>query len=209
MIRYAYIIDGDSFVAAELATFSEHAGFAVKHYGSMRRFGAAMATLPPGVAMIEMTLPDGDGLALIERLRTEACPHVPVGMSATGGVSLAVEAMRAGAFHYLEKPIQMVRLTAVLHEASLKLSQSRSVQHRRQSARSMIDSLTPRQRQILRGMVDGLRNEEIAQTMGLTRRTVETYRHSMLERLQVGSSLDAVKMAVEGGISNWASDAPA
>lgn len=202
MTRRAYIVDDDLANSAVLASYAEHAGFAVKMFRSIRQFRAAAADLAPGVVIVELDLPDGNGLSIIKHIRDNALALTAIGMSATGGVAAAVEAMRAGAFHFLEKPIQMAALTAVLHDGFLSLSQAVETLQRRQLARSMVNALTPRQRQILHGMVAGLRNEDIAREMGLTRRTVETYRGRLLERLKVESSIQAIKLAIDGGLED-------
>lgn len=198
--RQVYIVASDHAAAGEFAAVAAHAGFETAIFGSGRMFQQISRDLQSGVALIEMQADDATGLRIIEQFKRENGPHVPIGTSSDANVKLAVNAMRAGALHYIPRPCNADELVAALHEAHLKLLELASTAVRTSAAKDLVDCLTARQREILRGLVSGERNSAMSARLGLSRRTVETYRRNMMERLQATTVGDAVRIGLEGGI---------
>lgn len=199
MNRHAYIVGGDQQMAAEVMAAASHAGFETALFGSRAMLNSLMPGLAPGVMVVDINLPDGDGVELIAAVRRDGI-HLPVGIADTADVPAAVRAMRAGAVNFFVRPCKMVDLVNALHEAHLQLGQLIDEHGRRATARQAVADLTPRQRQILEGLVNGERNETISRRLGLSRRTVESYRKRMMERLAATSVADAVRVGLDAGL---------
>lgn len=196
----AYILTSDPAVSVEFSALSSHAGFETIVFSSGGAFLDLFRELTRGVAVIDMNLPDDSALGIMAMLQREKFYHVPIGTSDQPDVRLAVAAMRTGAVHFLHRPLISGELGAALHEAQLKLGEISSTNDRRTAARALIDSLTTRQREVLRGLVSGERNLAMAERLGLSARTIETYRKNMMTRLGADSVAEAVRIGLDGGI---------
>jgi two-component system response regulator FixJ len=145
-------------------------------------------------------MPGMSGIELLRRLR-ELNVAVPViVVTGHGDVALAVEAMKIGAVDFLEKPFDDEVLMASV-DAALRQQDGQS---RRQSERAEIESrvaaLSPRERDVLGGLVAGRANKQIAYDLGISPRTVEIYRANLMNKMQAGSLSDLVRMALIVGI---------
>lgn len=169
-------------------------GFECETYPSGSDF-LGRAKLDRGVILLDLTLADLDGFAVLEELGRRNCPLAVIIVSGHGNISAAVEAMKLGATDFLEKPCDDVRLITAI-ERALAISKSSADELVGQAAATgKVDSLTPRQRQILLGMVAGQSNKMMARDLGLSPRTVETHRSHMLERLGASNASDAIRLA--------------
>ena len=145
-------------------------------------------------------MPGMDGLELQRRL-ARSHPELPViFMTGHGDVPMAVEAMRRGALDFVEKPFEHQALLARVREALTLAVRRREELARRRLARSLLAGLSPREREVLRLVVQGRLTKQVAAELGISVRTAEVHRARLLHKLGVSSTPELVRLALEGGI---------
>jgi two-component system, LuxR family, response regulator FixJ len=194
-----HVVDDDVEVRQSLSFLLATAGFAVRLYESGGAFLEAARTPPAGVVLTDVRMPGIDGLELLRRLRSAGSALPVVVMTGHADVPMAVEAMKEGAFDFLEKPfddellIGTIKAALAAHErAAYRQGQSAEIQTR-------IGSLSERERQVLEGLVSGKPNKVIAHDLGISPRTVEIHRANVMSKMQAGSLSELVRMALLAG----------
>lgn len=195
-----HIIDDDEGLRESLAFLLRTAGIEGKTYAGAKAFLDALPDLSLSCVITDVRMPDMSGIDLLRRLK-ELKVSVPViVITGHGDVTLAVEAMKIGAVDFLEKPFDDEVLLASV-DAALR---QRDGQAKRDSERAEIESrvaaLSPRERDVLGGLVAGRANKQIAFDLGISPRTVEIYRANLMNKMQAGSLSDLVRMALVIGI---------
>jgi two-component system response regulator FixJ len=195
-----HVIDDDDGLRESLAFLLRASGIDVETFASAIAFLDALPNVQPRCVITDVRMPEIGGLDLLRRLR-ELQVKVPV-IVITGhaDVPLAVEAMKAGAMDFLEKPFDDEVLLASVRWA-LKRQDGEA---KRDAERAVIDarlaSLSNRERDVLGGLVAGRANKQIAYDLGISPRTVEIYRANLMDKMQAGSLSDLVRMALIAGI---------
>lgn len=198
-----HVIDDDEPVRRGLAMLLRSAGIPVETYASGTAFLDAVPGLGEdiGCVLTDIRMPDLDGVELLRRLRARGFRRPVVVMTAHGDVPTAVEAMRAGAFDFIEKPFDDEGLLAILKEAlALRGSPPWAAglaDPAVAEAAARIAALSPREREVLERLMAGKPNKAIANELGLSPRTVEVHRARLMARLGVGSVAEAVRLAVQ------------
>lgn len=195
-----YIVAPQASHAAAFLALAGHSGFEAVMFSSAQQFADNFRNLDRGVAIIDMHASDYPSMSLISLLKRGGYYHLPIGSSDDVSVRLGVEAMRAGAVNYLLQPLRSEEVSSALHEAYLSLVQIKTTDRRRQTAQAQIKLLTRRQKDILLGLMAGERNSDMSARLGLSQRTVEGHRKSMMERLGAASMADAVRVGLDGGL---------
>ncbi|MFZ0423324.1 MAG: response regulator FixJ [Xanthobacteraceae bacterium] len=195
-----HVIDDDEALRESLTFLLRSAKHDVRSYASAKAFLDALPEASLGCIITDVRMPGMSGIELLRRLR-ELNVAVPViVVTGHGDVALAVEAMKIGAVDFLEKPFDDEVLMASV-DAALRQQDGQS---RRQSERAEIESrvaaLSPRERDVLGGLVAGRANKQIAYDLGISPRTVEIYRANLMNKMQAGSLSDLVRMALIVGI---------
>jgi two-component system response regulator FixJ len=194
-----YLIDDDEAVRESLALLLEARGLPVQTFASGSEFLAAAPSLVPGCVVTDMRMPEMDGLELLQQLRERNLRLPVIVMTAHGEVSLAVQALKAGAADFIEKPFPGdVLLDAVL--SALKVI-DRTQQQDTDIAEinGRIASLTSREREVMGQLVAGNQNKVIAYNLGMSPRTVEVHRARVMAKMQARSLSTLVRMAVSVG----------
>jgi two-component system, LuxR family, response regulator FixJ len=189
-----HVVDDDQGVRDSLVFLLQSAGFAVRAYASAAAFLAAAPGLGSGCLLTDVRMPEMDGLALQRHLAALGGSLAVVVMTGHADVPIAVEALKAGARDFLEKPFDDDRLLAVVREA---LAASQRAQEERQAnadVATRFASLTPREREVLQRLVTGLPNKTIAYDLGTSPRTVEVQRARVMEKMGARSLADLVRM---------------
>jgi two-component system response regulator FixJ len=187
-----HIVDDDAAVRRSLQRLLSAAGLETVTYDSALALLAAMPLPPGGCLLLDIKMPEMDGLELQARLKRLDF-HLPViVMTGHGDVQTAVRAMKAGAVDFIEKPFDEEPLFTAIDAA---LEPERGDPEIAEAARRIAE-LTPRERQVLEALVDGHSNKVIAVSLGLSVRTVEVHRAHMLERLGARCLAEAVRLAV-------------
>jgi two-component system response regulator FixJ len=191
-----HVIDDDAAVRGSLTFLFEAAGFPVQSYGSAAAFLDAVATLGAGCVLTDVRMPDFDGLALQRRL-TELGVAMPViVMTGHADVPIAVQALKEGAFDFIEKPFDDERLLAAVRGALEAGRQRWGKAAELEAVTTRLASLTPREREVLVGLVAGNPNKTIAYDLGTSPRTIEVHRARVMEKMQARSLAELVRMVL-------------
>ena len=193
--RTIYVVDDDAGVRRSLEQLLDAEGFAVMAFDSATAFLEAALGLAPGCILLDVRMPEMDGLELQERLRDLDIALPVVIMTGHGDVPTAVKAMKAGAADFLEKPYSDGDLLGAIERALGRKGSPIADRDVVEAAR-LIASLSPREREVLNALVSGRPNKLIAFDLGISKRTVEVHRARMMKRLGVRQFAEAIRMAV-------------
>lgn len=200
MIRTIYIIDDDDAVRASLhSLLSVHSDRVIRSYRSGDAFLEEVGDLDPGVVLLDFHMPGSSGLDVLQALG-RGPRFVPIILTGQGNVATAVQAMKAGALDFVEKPYDAETLMEVIDHAFAQLEQGGEVAARVQKAKAKIALLSPRETDTLKGLIEGQSNKVIAYELEISPRTVEIYRANLMEKLDVRSLSEALRIAFAAGM---------
>jgi two-component system response regulator FixJ len=193
-----HLIDDDEDVRRALAFLLGTAGFAIKVYDSATSFLEKSDGAISGCIVSDVRMPGLDGLQLLRKLKETGAKVPVIVMTGHADVMLAVEAMKAGAVDFIEKPFPDERLLAAIEAA---LARQEVAQPTGQAARirERMASLSPREREVLDGLLAGHPNKTIAYDLGLSPRTVEVHRANVMTKMGASSLSELVRMALQAG----------
>lgn len=191
-----HLIDDDEAVRQALAFLLATAGHAVRVYESAEAFLAVATVAQAGCIVSDVRMPGMDGIALQRRLREIGIPLPVVIMTGHADVPLAVEAMKAGAVDFIEKPFDDEVLLSAIRIALSRQDAASQRDTEKKRTRSKIDSLSERERQVLGGLVAGHPNKTIAYDLELSPRTVEVHRANLMNKMGAASLSDLVRMVL-------------
>jgi two-component system response regulator FixJ len=198
--RVIHILDDDAAVRRSLERLLRSAGFEFVSYETPFALLDAAPLLARGCLLLDVRMPGMDGLELQVRLNELGIDVPVVVMTAQGNVQIAVKAMQAGAVDFLEKPFDDIRLFAAI-ERALAEDAHMDLVREAVGAALRISALSPRERQILDGLLAGHPNKVTAAQLGLSVRTVEGHRARMLERLGIKGVAEAIRLAVMANLA--------
>ncbi len=194
----AYVLDADPTVYHMLRSIARPRGVLVEPYASADEYFQLCDPTQSGCIFVDLKVPGSGGLALLERLRREGI-HLPViVVSVCGAVRAVVEAMRAGAVDYLQKPCDEGRLAEALDEALRWNAQNHQDILDRLKVRRRLGRLSAGERQVLDLLLRGLSNKEIAHQLKLSVRGVEARRSKMMDTMRATSLADLLRQAISG-----------
>lgn len=200
--RLVHVVDDDQGMRESLSFLlgTSH-GFEVETHGSGLVFLGRLPTLRPGCVLLDIHMPDINGLEVQEQLNARDCSMPVILLTGRADVGLAVRAMKAGAFDFIEKPIDDGPLVAAIEAAFAELDALAERETRTREAVALVERLTPRERDVLEQLLAGHANKMIAYNLGLSARTVEIHRANMMDRLGVRSLSEAIRLAVAAGVT--------
>ncbi|MGO4714070.1 response regulator FixJ [Bradyrhizobium sp. 2TAF24] len=195
-----YVIDDDPAMRDSLDFLLGSAGFQVTLFETASSFLEALPEVAFGCVVSDVRMPGIDGIELLKRLKGTKKALPIIVMTGHGDIPLAVEAMRLGALDFLEKPFEDERLIGMI-EAALVAGKS-NAQDEAATAEivARIASLSPRERQVMEGLVAGLSNKQIARDYDISPRTIEVYRANVMTKMQANSVSELVRFAIRGGL---------
>ena len=193
--RRVYLVDDDPAVRRSVGFMLKTSGFEVRTYESGVELLKQAASLEPGCILLDIRMPEMDGLEVQQALRKRGVAHPVIIMTGHGDVSLAVQAMKAGAVDFIEKPFEKAVLLAALGLAVDHVRRSEVSRERASDAEVRLQALTPREREVLDGLAQGLPNKTIAYDLGISPRTVEIHRANLMTKLGVRSLSEALRIA--------------
>jgi len=197
--RVVHIVDDDAAVRQSLAFLLSSAGLAVRLYDSATAFLAGLASVKGGCLITDMRMPDMTGLELLHALKARACGLPAIVITGHGDVALAVEAMKAGAVDFIEKPFDE---EAILHAVQAALERGSEGEGGDAPAiAARLASLSERERQVLEGLIAGHPNKTIAYDLGISPRTVEVYRANLMTKMEARSLSELIRMAILGKVA--------
>ena len=191
-----HIIDDDDDARDSLAFLLSTADVEVHVYESAVAFLKALPQVTGGCIITDVRMPEIDGMELLRRLHESGASLPVIMMTGHGDVPLAVEAMRLGAIDFLEKPFDDDTLLASVRMALSKNREDSEQELRKAEVKERLASLSPREQQVLDGLVAGHPNKTIAFDLGISARTVEVYRANVMTKMQARSLSELVRMAL-------------
>ena len=195
-----YIVDDDEAVRDSLSVLLESRTYAVKSFGSAPEFLAAAPSLPVGCLIVDIRMPEMDGLELQRCLTGRGLYFPLIVITGHGDVPLAVRAMKAGAVDFIEKPFTS---EAILNSLDMALSRLAAPSERdptATAAAAKLVLLSPREREVLEGLLAGLPNKTIAYDLAISPRTVEIHRARVMDKMGVRSLSELVRLALAAGM---------
>lgn len=200
-MRSIYIVDDDQAVRQSLHGFlAEQPNLAIRMFGSGDDLLEALTPDDRGVVLLDYQMPGRNGLETLAALIDRGGNFVTIMLTGEGDISLAVQAMKAGAADFMEKPYDPHLLLERLELAFQTLDRSSRVAERQESARGRIARLSPREHEVLLGLIEGRANKVIAHQLDLSPRTVEIYRANMMDKLGVNNLPEALRLAYAAGV---------
>lgn len=191
-----HVIDDDEAVRDSLRFMLESNGHRVVLHVSADAFLAATGTDGPGAIVTDVRMPGRSGMELLAALKASHVCTPVIMMTGHGDIPLAVEAMRAGAIDFIEKPFDDSRLLAALETARAIASDQDALRARRGEVEKRIATLSGREKDVLAGLVAGRANKVIAHDLGISPRTVEVYRANVMTKMKATSLSELVRMAL-------------
>ena len=198
--RLVHIIDDEEPVRRSMAFMLKTSGFAVSVWeNGVACLREAKAT-DAGCVLLDIRMPEMDGLEVQRDMAAHGLAMPVIVLTGHGDIATAVLAMRQGAIDFLEKPFEKAALLAALDRGFGTLDRREVASTSAQEARVRIAALTPREQDILRGLVRGHPNKTIAFDLGISARTVEVHRAHVMTKLGVHSLSDALRLAFAAGM---------
>jgi two-component system response regulator FixJ len=197
-----HIVDDDFAMCDSLELLLATRGYETRVFRSGAEILQAASFLPFGCLLVDLQMPEMDGLQLLDRLRARAIGYPTVVMTGFGNVSIAVKAMRAGALDFVEKPFSDETIFASI-ELALAAATAAPVDTglNREIVAQRITRLSRREHEVMTRLVAGNSNKVAALTLGLSYRTVEIHRARVMEKMQARSLSELVRLAIAAGIN--------
>jgi two-component system response regulator FixJ len=188
------VVEDDDAMRDSMIAVLSSAGYQVRAYWHVEEFLANRPEQETGCVLSDVQMPGLDGLALLRMMRAEGSTLPVVLITAHGGVPMAVEAMKAGAVDFLEKPYSVDTLLAAVESALQARARDTNSQEESRTARRKLESLTPRERDVLERLINGNSNKAVAAQLGLSPRTVEFHRAHIMSKTDAKSLPDLVRL---------------
>lgn len=208
MAKLIYLIDDDEIVRESAAFLLKANGYTVEQFSSGEAFLAVANAVEPGCIMLDLQMPGLDGHQTQEALNEKGIRFPVLILTGMGDIDRAVRAMKNGAFEFIEKPYVEEHLLTTLDNAFGELDRRVNEFGKLDDAKVKIAKLSNRERQVMQGLLDGLPNKLIAYRLGLSIRTVESFRATLMEKLSVRTVSAAVRLAMVAGLPSYSEEHP-
>jgi FixJ family two-component response regulator len=191
-----YVVDDDAAVRDSLRWLMDSVGLRVAEFASGEAFLKAITPQHPGCVVLDLRMPELGGLAVYQRLRQRGIELPVIVISGHGDVAVAVRALKSGVVDFIEKPFNDQELLDCVQQAMRRDSDQRLQQRRREELMTHYLTLTPRELDVLRLVVEGKANKAISAALGISLKTVETHRARVMEKMAAGSVSELVRMTL-------------
>jgi two-component system, LuxR family, response regulator FixJ len=191
-----HIVDDEEAVRKSLAFLLTMSGFTVRVHESATGFLAVAPTIRNGCLVTDLRMPDMNGVELLCNLKLADLRIPSIVITGHGDVPMAVEAMKAGALDFIEKPFEDEILIEAVKRAAAQLTETPDDLDDTSTIRARLEELTDRERQVLSGVVAGLANKTIAYNLNISPRTVEVHRANVMAKMKAKSLPELVRMAL-------------
>jgi FixJ family two-component response regulator len=196
-----FVVDDDVSVRESLDLLIKFAGWQSETFASAVDFLARPRTTTPSCLVLDVSLPDLDGLELQKLIASERTDMPIIFITGHGDVPMTVKAMKAGAVEFLTKPFEDEVLLSAIRHAIKRSAAVLDDQAETSALRSSYESLTPREREVMQLVVAGMLNKQIGLKLGISEVTVKAHRGKMMQKMKVESLADLVKTAVRLGLA--------
>jgi two-component system response regulator FixJ len=195
-----YVIDDDEAMRDSLNFLLDSAGFDITLFESALNFLDVLPGLGFGCVVSDVRMPGLDGIELLKRMKAGHNRFPIVIMTGHGDIPLAVEAMKLGAVDFLEKPFEDDRLIGMIDAAIRQGEPAAKSEAITLDISARIATLSPRERQVMDGLIAGLSNKLIARDYDISPRTIEVYRANVMTKMQANSLSELVRLAMRAGL---------
>jgi two-component system, LuxR family, response regulator FixJ len=198
--RLVYVVDDDEAVRLSLAALLEAKSYTVRGFALARDFLAAAPTLRAGCLVADIRMPGMDGLELQQQLTERAFNFPLIVITGHGDVPLAVRAMKAGAIDFIEKPVAAETILASIEAGLARLATTAADDSIAAGAAARLAALSPREREVLQGLLAGLPNKSIAYDLAISPRTVEIHRARVMDKMGARSLSELIRLSLAAGL---------
>ena len=193
--RVVHIVDDEEAIRRSTGFMLKKAGFAVTTWVSGVEFLKHVKNAAHGCVLLDVRMPEMDGLEVQQELNERGAAMPVVVLTGHGDVAVAVQAMKAGAVDFLQKPFERSGLLAAIEEAFGRIAAAEGRTCRAADAEILIAALSEREQDVLKGLMQGLPNKTIAYDLGISPRTVEVHRAHLMAKLGARSLSDVLRIA--------------
>jgi RNA polymerase sigma factor (sigma-70 family) len=197
-----FIVDDDDDVRRALERLIESVGLNVESFSSAQEFLERSAPTGPACIVLDVRMPGLSGLDLQQKLSASGMDVPIIFMTGHGTVPMSVRAMKAGAVDFMEKPFDEQVMLDSIQQAVERDRQSKKDRLRLRGLQQRLESLTPREREVLALVVRGLLNKQIAAELGASEKTIKVHRARVMQKMQADSLADLVRMAESVGVGS-------
>ncbi|WP_226662381.1 response regulator transcription factor [Alteriqipengyuania lutimaris] len=199
-MRSIYIVDDDQSVRSELySLLSVYPNTLLRSFASGDNFLAELGDIQSALILLDMNMPGASGFDVLAAIRDRK-DLLSIVITGQGDTRMAVQAMKAGAIDFLEKPCEPKALLQTIDQAFENLEETEQVIARTGEAREKVSRLSARERDVLEGLIEGKSNKVIGYELDISPRTVEVYRGKMMDKLEVQSLPEALRVAFAAGL---------
>jgi two-component system response regulator FixJ len=198
--RFVHIVDDEETIRKSVGFMLRTAGFSVETYASGAAFVSVAAEAKIGCIVLDLHMPGLGGLQVQAALADIGVEMPVVVLTGNGDVALAVQAMRAGAVDFLAKPVEKAMLLEAIHRGFARIDRADGRAVEEAQARALVETLSPREQDVLEGLAQGLPNKTIAYDLEISSRTVEVYRASLMQKLGVQTLAETLRIAFAAGM---------
>jgi FixJ family two-component response regulator len=196
-VSTVHVVDDDGETLKATARLLATAGFEARTYSSAHDFLNVVTAGTSGCIILDMRLPDRNGLDLQAELIARGVPLPIVFLTGYGEIPDSVQAIQRGAVDFLIKPIKSEVLLAAVFRALEREAATRASRAHHEALQRRFLRLTPREREVLAHLISGKLNKQVAGDLQIAERTVKLHRANILEKLEVGSMAELARLAVE------------
>ena len=196
----AFLVDDDAGVLKAVSRLLRTAGYEPRAYRSPQDFLAEHDASVPGCAILDLTMPGLNGLELQTTLAGQGVERPIIFLTGTGDIPASVQAMKAGAVDFLTKPVKRSMLLAAVERARKRDETARHARENRESIEARLSKLTPRELEVLRYVVAGRLNKQIAAALGTVEKTIKVHRSRLMAKLEVRSVAELVRLTERAGL---------
>ena len=203
-----FVIDDEASVRKATGRVLLNAGYLVETFASAQEFLKRKPYDGPGCIVLDFQMPGLNGIELQAKLADAHCYLPIIFLSGHSDIPISVKAMKAGAVDFLTKPFKNPHLLEAVRVSLQKDAALRAVRAENHGIQQRMDTLTDREKQVLRWVIGGHLNKQIADELGITEATIKAHRARVMEKMQASSIADLVRMVEKIGIVPEGSSPP-
>ena len=196
-----FIVDDDASVIKALSRLMRVNGYDVRSYLSPREFLTRHDAAVPGCAVFDVAMPGLNGLELQQTLTAGGSQRPIIFITGKGDIPTSVRAMKAGAIDFLTKPLHNKELLEAIARAEAQDTKARQTHAELAEIRAKLETLTPREREVLAHVVTGRLNKQIAYDLGTVEKTIKFHRSAIMRKLDLRSVAGLVRLVEKAGLS--------
>jgi FixJ family two-component response regulator len=191
--RLVYVVDDDEALRDSVRWLLESIGYRIAAYSSAERFLAAYKPGGASCLVLDVRMPGLTGLELQQELNRRGANLPIIFITGHGDMPMAVNAVKSGAFHFLEKPFKDAQLLALIEEAAAHTAAAATSRPPLRCAAARLSSLTQREREVMDLVISGQKNRQIANHLRISVKTVEAHRARAMEKMEVSNVAELVQ----------------